>query len=495
MPADGRVDRVVETRGETERMNDLEALMWAVQTDPHLSSAFANLTLLDRPPDLDRLWARMWRASRVVPRLRRRVIEGSGPSNPRWVDDPDFDLTNHLSHVTLPSGSTDLDAYQLAADLSSAPLDRAHPLWHFTVVEGLPHGRAAMVQQMHHTITDGEGGIRMSVEYIDLSRDAPAPEPVDDGPPPRPRHLPQPDDEPGEPREPTVGFAAPLGSATEALQGLLRRGADTAGNLVGAATRASRDPAHLGTNLIGLPGEAVATVRSVGRQLAVMDRRRSPLWTDRSLERTMRTFSVSLDDVRTVADRLDGTVNDVFVTAAAGGAGAYHRDRGVEVSELRMAMPVSTRSRGGDQAEGNSFTPTRVLVPTDPDPRARFGEIHRRLQVTKTEPVNDRTAALAGLATMIPRSVLARTARQQVASVDFTTSNVRAAPFDLYIAGALMEANYPLGPLVGTAWNLTTMSYRGSLYLGLLVDPVAVDDPDALAAAIEAAFGELIALT
>ena len=87
-----------------------------------------------------------------------------------------------------------------------------------------------------------------------------------------------------------------------------------------------------------------------------------------------------------------------------------------------------------------------------------------------------------------------RLPRQQVMTVDFATSNVRAAPFDLYIAGALMTGNYPLGPIAGTAWNLTTMSYRGDLNLGLHVDRAAVTAPDLLRADIEAAFAELLAL-
>ena len=87
-----------------------------------------------------------------------------------------------------------------------------------------------------------------------------------------------------------------------------------------------------------------------------------------------------------------------------------------------------------------------------------------------------------------------RLARQQVMTFDFATSNVRAAPFDLYIAGALMDGNYPLGPVAGTAWNLTTMSYRGLLDLGLHVDTAAVAEPAALARDIQDAFAELIAL-
>ena len=68
-----------------------------------------------------------------------------------------------------------------------------------------------------------------------------------------------------------------------------------------------------------------------------------------------------LDDAKRAAKALGGSVNDLFVAGAAGGAGAYHRAQGADVEELRIAMPVSTRS--DRSAGGNAFTPTRVLVP------------------------------------------------------------------------------------------------------------------------------------
>ena len=71
---------------------------------------------------------------------------------------------------------------------------------------------------------------------------------------------------------------------------------------------------------------------------------------------------------------------------------------------------------------------------------------------------------------------------------------MKAAPFDLYIAGAKMEHNYPIGPIMGTAWNLTTMSYRGRLDIGLHVDTAAVEHPEELATAIQESFQELFAL-
>jgi hypothetical protein len=90
--------------------------------------------------------------------------------------------------------------------------------------------------------------------------------------------------------------------------------------------------------------------------------------------------------------------------------------------------------------------------------------------------------------------VLLKAARQQVGTVDFTTSNVRGAPFELYVAGAKIVGNHPLGPMAGTAFNLTTMSMGGRLDMGLLVDLAAVGDVELLKACLVASYDELLAL-
>lgn len=454
-------------------MSDLESLMWTLQSDPHLSSNFANISFLDRSPDVDLLRRRMWRASRRYPRLRRRIVPGVGPITPAWVDDPDFDLDHHIRRVNLPAGSDDTDACALASELEARPFDPMRPLWEFTVIDGLPDGRAAMVQKFHHTITDGEGGIRMSLEFIDLERNPPEPPPLDDGPPP------------------SAAASSSFGLADTVVRtagGALRQVQER----VSSAADQVRHPTQLAAVLGGLPGESAALVRSMVRQFGVTGSHLSPLWTERTLDRALVVFDVPLDEVKDSAHRLGGSVNDLFVAAAAGGAGTYHRERGIEVGELRISMPVSTRT--GRDGGGNSFAPTRVTVPVGPDPRRSFAEIHERLATTKSERSMGLFAALAGAGKLVPRPVLVRVARQQVMTVDFTTSNLRAAPFDLFIAGALMEGNYPLGPIMGTAWNLTTMSYRGQLNLGLHVDTGAVEDPWALAVAIRRSFDELLAL-
>jgi len=145
-----------------DQMSGFESLMWELERDPQLSSAFANLTMFDRPPDRGAFTTRMGRATVAVPRLRQRVVATHNPlGHPAWVEDPDFDLDHHLRWVDLGGAADERELYDLAATLMRQPFDRERPLWEFVTIEGLADGRAAMLQRLHHTITDGEGGIRL----------------------------------------------------------------------------------------------------------------------------------------------------------------------------------------------------------------------------------------------------------------------------------------------------------------------------------------------
>lgn len=452
------------------RMTDVEALMWNLEKDPHLSASIANVTVLDAVPHRDRLRERLERAVAMVPRLHQRVVPALGRlAPPEWRDDPDFDLDYHLRWVALPAPGTMRQLLDLAATHVGTPFDRTRPLWEFVVVEGLEGGRAAMVQKLHHAIADGEGSIRMSEQFIDIERDATAPIAPD-------RPVPA-------PIETNL-----VETTVDTLTHQLRRGLGMARRGVETGTAVLRDPRRLA----GMAEDAVEMGRSAVRQLVVSDPARSPLWVERSLRRRIEVLQVPLDDAKRAGKALGGSLNDVFVAAAAGGAGAYHRAAGVPVDELRITMPVSTRNDGS--AGGNAFTPTRVLLPVGiEDAVERFGAIRERLETTKHERAMGVVSGVAGLANLLPTSVAVRVARQQVETVDFATSNVRGAPFPLYIAGARILANYPIGPTGGTAWNLTLMSYDGSLDMGLNADLGAVEDPAALRDAIAAEFATLIA--
>jgi len=459
------------------RMSEFEALMWELERDPQLSSAFANLTVFDRPVDRKKFRARMEHAVVAVPRLRQKVVPSPGRlAPPEWRDDASFDLDHHLRWVDL-GGSADMDdLLRLVATLSRQPFDRTRPLWEFVVVEGLADGGGAMVQRLHHTITDGEGGIRLSVEFLDFERD-PAP----------PAHQ-SPDG--GHDPAATDGADEPQGwwtRTTEALHHVARERAGQAIAATSAITSAAVHPNQLHQRSSELTGVA----RSALRQVKV-DQRRSPLWTERSLGRWFGVSQLRLDEVKDAAHALGGSVNDFFIAGAAAASGRYHERAERPVESLRVSMPVSTRH--DRSAGGNAFSPTQSLVPTsEMDPTERFLLVHDTLAAVKAEKAIGAVQDAAGVVNMLPSLVVVRTGQRLAHSVDFVCSNVKAAPFDLFIGGAFMQANYPIGPIAGTAFNLTTMSYRGWMFLGLVVDTAAIVEPDALLDDLGLAYAELLA--
>ena len=422
-----------------ERLTDTEALMWSIERDPLLRATFLTVTILDRPPDVARFRRRMAHVAARIPRLHQR-IDGR-----QWVDDPDFDLDYHVRHIALPHPGTDRHLLDDAARAYEHAFDPARPLWQLTLVEGLDGDRAALLTSMHHTITDGIGGVRMSAMFLDVDRNAPD--------------------------EPTLDPGPPKQTAAPSVVESVRR---AVGEVVGTV----RDP--------------VGTVRSIGNQLIVVDGSRSPLWQGRrSLGRRFDTVRVDLEAAKKSAHRLGGTLNDLYVAGVVRGIGAYHRSRGAPAQELRMSMPISTRT--DKSSGGNAFTPLRVLVPTDVvDPTEHFRAVQARIGTVKGDRALSLAGSLTGVLTSLPSPLIARLARSQVETVDFACSNVRGAPFDLYVAGAHVDANYPMGPTAGTACNVTLLSYRGSMDIGINSDTAAVEDPEALRDCVAEGLAETI---
>ncbi len=453
-----------------DHMTDFEALMWNLEKDPRLSGNIANLSILDRPVNLPAFRRTMERATIVFPRLRQRVAPVFGRlAPPRWEIDPNFDLDHHLRRLSLGGRGSRRELHSLASSLAGAPFDRARPLWEFILIDGLRDGRSAMLQRLHHTITDGEGGLRLSLEFVDFTRRPKKRRPA----PPAPRAA-----------DGDRGVVTSLG---DAISHGLRRQLGTARRTLDGALDGAIHPLHL----VQGGSQAVELATSTLRQARVGDRPLSPLWVDRSLSRHFDTLDVPLDKAKAAATALGGTLNDFFVCGAVAAAARYHRRHGAETESLRMAMPVSTRS--DRSMGGNVFSPTQVVVPAgEMSVTERFDAIHETLQRTKSEPALSAVDAFSGVLNLLPTSVLTRTGSRVAGAIDFVTSNLRAAPMDLYLGGALMERNYPMGPVAGTAFNLTTMSYRGVFNMGAWIDTHAVDEPVELVNDLRAAYRALL---
>ena len=105
---------------------------------------------------------------------RGRLLVATPP-----LDDPNFDLHHHIRHVALPAPGTMRQLLDLASLLTADAFDRTRPLWQFVVVDGIRGGKSALIEKLHHTIVDGEGGVQLSLQFLDLERDAPEPPPLD----------------------------------------------------------------------------------------------------------------------------------------------------------------------------------------------------------------------------------------------------------------------------------------------------------------------------
>lgn len=446
-------------------MDDTEALMWRLEKDPHLASSFATVMLLDRPPNFAALRERMERATIAVPRLRQRVQPSpANLSAPVWVEDPDFDIDTHVRRIACPAPGTLRQVLDLASLILADPFDRTRPLWQFVVVEGMQNGGAALIQKMHHTISDGERGVELSLAYLDFDRDAPMPPPL------QREHVEEPSFSPFEAAFDFVASSArfPIAVAQQ-VKDLL---SDPA-SIPDATATASKTVSTLVNTLSDQPSA-------------------SQLWGERSLHRTVETARAPFRTTKDTAQRLGGTLNTAFMTASAHAAANYHLVLGAPVDTLRASMAISTRT---ESSGNNAFSIAKLRIPANEMMiRDRWDAVAAAIESAREASKTAGLHTLAAITAALPTSLVTLLARQQSQTIDFATSNVKGSPVPVYLAGAQVLEIYPIGPTGGVAFNLTLMSYLGSLDMAINIDTAAVTEPGLLADLLVDAFNELNAL-
>ena len=197
-------------------------------------------------------------------------------------------------------------------------------------------------------------------------------------------------------------------------------------------------------------------------------------------------------DAKAAAKRLGGTINDLFVTGAVNAALAYHHRREAPVEALNISFVVSTRD--DRTIGGNAMTPTRLQVPGGAmDPAARYAVISERLAARRAEVRGQgMLSGLAGIANLLPTSLVTSVARAQAGKIDFATSNLRGARSAQYVSGARVLHKLAFGPAAGTAFNLTAFSYNDRFDMALTIDPAAVEEPAELRHHLEDGYAELL---
>jgi WS/DGAT/MGAT family acyltransferase len=455
------------------RMSASDALMWCIEKDPLLRSTITSVMVLDQAPDRERLERRLARLVEVIPRLRQRVRGHTySIAPPRWEDDPNFDLSFHLRWMRAPGAGTERELLDIAEPIAMQGFDRARPLWESTVVEGLDGDRAAVIQKIHHAITDGIGGVRIQMELLDLDRDEAA----------------SPDDS-----RPTVGpRARPLSETervTDALAYESRRALGSLRHLASSAVSTVRDGA---SDPVGVGTDALALGSSMVRLLQPATAPLSPLMARRSLSVRFDTLTLDLAALKAASKVVSGKLNDAFVAGVAIGLRRYHEAHGEHVDQLRMTMPINIRTERTASLAGNQFVPARFNVPVGiEDPVALMTQVRELIASQRGEPALSFTEPIAGILSRLPTAATTAVFGAMLKGVDFVTTNVPGPPVPVYVAGARVDHQYAFAPMTGSAANIALLSYPDELNVGINTDPAAVPDPDAFVACLREGFAEI----
>ena len=88
----------------TPALTPMQTLMWRSERHPVQSSTSVVVIDLDRAPDWERFVAATDWGTRLVRRLRQRVVDPVvATAAPTWADDPTFDLGYHLRRERVAS--------------------------------------------------------------------------------------------------------------------------------------------------------------------------------------------------------------------------------------------------------------------------------------------------------------------------------------------------------------------------------------------------------
>lgn len=441
-------------------LTNTESFMWSLADDPNLSSTMGLAIVLAETPDRDRVRNTIAALLSTVERLRLRVVDRANPVSPtpalEWATDHEFDLDYHIRFSRLdtdrPVSPTHPSVLSLAATFVNDPFDRTRPLWQFHLVTGLHGGRAVLLAKFHHSISDGTGLVRLGLNLLDFEPDA-------------------------EPR------LSPDISVLFATDGDSTDGDSTGGGPLGGLQR------------IWDTGDGIVTsVRAAGVSLTG-NPDTSPLWARRSRNRTYQAVIESLEAMKAQAKDRNVSINDLFVTACAQAALHYHAEHDTNLDHVLATVVINlAQDADGASDQENAFVPVAIEIPgcrANLDERL---ESVRSAVKAKRELLAGKTSALDALTTLgriVPSSVAARTMVEQASRVDFATSNVPGVPIPAWCAGSRADAMFPIGPVTGTAFNATLLSYANRSYIGLHIDPKAVTDPNLLAKSLGRSFREL----
>jgi WS/DGAT/MGAT family acyltransferase len=412
---------------------------------------------------------------------QRLVAKPFGLGQPVWVEDPAFNVHDHLHHVRLPKPGTMRELTALVDQLHAQPLDRDRPLWDAWVVQGLTDGRLVVVMKFAHAMTDGVGAVTTLLpRLMTTDKDASFPAVPERAPATMPGAASMVRDMIDEIAVNTTGGVR---IAVKVAPGAVK-------SVVGTALGSVRQLLPGGVQRSGTPQSDVD-------QSSPRTRLNAPI----TARRSVAFAAMAMDDLRAITTAFDVTVNDVFLTAATSAVRRWlEAHDAIPDQPLRTLMPISTRGVG-DKAS-NSWSPTVVNLPVYlADPVEQLASIHTATARIKKRRRAEPPVNLADVIDLIPPAVIGLVAglytglklsRFHPPVAHLITSNVPGPPAEIYCAGAHVLGIHAMAPLIeGANLNITAVSYGGTFNVGIVACPDNVDDVSSIARGIEAVVGEL----
>jgi diacylglycerol O-acyltransferase / wax synthase len=421
-----------------------------------------------RPLTVEDLRSRVESRLAAVPRARQRLAPTPlGIASPVWVDDVDFELSNHVRPAS--DGVTDRAALlELAGRLMAERLDHARPLWCIDVVGPLEGGRVALVVRIHHCLADGVTALRLlSTLLWDSGEHGEAGSGAEWVPRPEPGAL-------------SLAASGATDRVLAAARGLAR----------GARATVSRSRWRDGARgLRALPSALRRELWPLGARTC-FDR---GLSADRELAFTACELA-ELKRIETAAGP-GVTVNDVVLALVAGAIRRWLEARHEHPQAMRVQIPVSMHHRDEDpNTLGNRDSFMFCDLPVaEPDPRKRLTAINAETRIRKERHDPDELYSFFhSLSHIRPLYRVASGLASGPREFALSVSNVPGPREDVHLLSGRVSELYSFAePADRHALRASVISLGGRMGFGLCTDPGAVSGVDELAAGLDAALREL----
>jgi diacylglycerol O-acyltransferase len=458
-----------------DRLTSFDASFLANERSNGHMAIGAVLVCAGEPPSEDDFAAHIRSRVHLLPRLRQRLaFPPLGLGTPFWVDDPEFDLGNHLARVRLPAPGDDAAFHDLVGKVLSPPLDRTRPLWQLVLVDGLEGDRFAIVYKTHHALADGFSAVDIGKLLFD----------------PEPNPVPSREEAPWDPQS-TPSHSALLARAVSGVWATLARLARWLRRAAGEPGRAWKRAAD---GVSGLWEVTSALFKPAPRV---------PLNVEIGPARSFSWAEFPLADLKSIKNALGVTANDVILAATAGALRRWlqARDAPTEGMELKALVPVSVRTIDEEGELGNRLTAMRGPLPVGiADPVERAQAVHAGMEALKSSKQPLGAEAIWGLNDWF-RDFAPPLLLRPTATINFSTrlfnllvTNFPGPQIPFYVLGREVTGVFPVGFLARRhALAIAIVSYNGRVGFGLLADRAAIPDLERISGFLHDAVEELLA--